>query len=98
MHVEPMDLNIYARDDYYFNYDNAAFKAIWERVLNARTEDELHRLLGEAQRRITEDAVNVYLFMRPEQNLMHRDLEGMWEKSPIPSFVLEDIRWVNQKR
>lgn len=98
MHVEPMDLNIYARDDYYFNYDNAAFKAIWERVLNARTEDELHRLLGEAQRRITEDAVNVYLFMRPEQNLMHRDLEGMWEKSPIPSFVLEDIRWKDQKR
>lgn len=98
MHVEPMDLNIYARDDYYFNYENTAFKTIWNQVLNARTEEELNRLLGDAQRRITEDAVNVFLFMRPEQNLMHRDLEGMWEQSPIPSFVLEDIRWVNQKR
>lgn len=98
MHVEPMDLNIYARDDYYFNYDNAAFKAIWKQVLNARNETELFRFLGDAQRCITEDAVNVFLFMRPEQNLMHRDLEGMWEKSPIPSFVLEDIRWSPQKR
>ena len=93
MHVEPMDLNIYARDDYYFNYDNTAFKAIWKQVQNARNEDELNHWLAEAQRRITEDAVNVFLFMRPEQNLMHRDLQGMWEQSPIPSFVLEDIRW-----
>ncbi len=93
MHVEPMDLGIYARDDYYFAYDNAAFKSIWRRVLGAASEPEMQRWLGEAQRRITEDAVNVFLFMRPEQNLMHRDLEGLWENSRIPSFVLEDIRW-----
>ncbi len=97
MHVEPMDLNIYARDDYYFNYDNTAFKQIWQQVLNARSEEQLFRQLGDAQRRITEDAVNVFLFMRPEQNLMHRDLAGMWEKSPIPSFVLEDVHWVERE-
>ncbi|GGC05871.1 ABC transporter substrate-binding protein [Marinobacterium zhoushanense] len=93
MHVEPMDLNIYARDNYYFNYDNAGFKPIWDQVLNARSEAELNARLGDAQRRITEDAVNVFLFMRPEQNLMHRNLTGLWEKSPIPAFVLEDIYW-----
>lgn len=93
MHVEPMDLNIYAQDDYYFNYDNRAFQQIWQQALNARSEQEQFKWLAEAQRRITEDAVNVFLFIRPEQNLMHRELEGMWEKSPIPSFVLEDIRW-----
>ena len=93
MHVEPMDLGIYARDDYYFAYDNAGFKEIWHKVRAARSDGEMHRWLGEAQRRIAEDAVNVFLFMRPEQNLMHRDLEGLWERSRIPSFVLEDIRW-----
>lgn len=93
MHVEPMDLGIYARDNYYFAYDNAGFKEIWQKVRTARSDGEMHRWLGEAQRRIAEDAVNVFLFMRPEQNLMHRDLEGLWEKSRIPSFVLEDIRW-----
>lgn len=93
MHVEPMDLGIYAREGYYFGYDSAAFREIWRKVRAARSDQELHRWLGEAQRRVAEDAVNVFLFMRPEQNLMHRDLEGLWEKSRIPSFVLEDLRW-----
>jgi len=94
MHVEPLDIGIYARDNYYFNYDNAAFKAVWRQVQNARSEAELNRLLGEAQRQVTDDAVNVFLFMRPDNNLMHRDLAGMWEKCSAPSFVLEDIHWV----
>lgn len=93
MHVEPMDLNIYARDDYYFNYQNTTFKDIWHQVLAARDQSELYRLLGAAQRQVAEDAVNVFLFMRPERNLMHKDLRGMWESSPIPSFVLEDLYW-----
>ena len=93
MHVEALDLNIYARDIYYFNYDNAAFKEIWKQVLAAPNQAELYRLLGLAQRKIADDAVNVFLFYRPELNFMHRDLVGMWEKSPVPSFVLQDLRW-----
>ncbi len=97
MHVEPMDLNIYARDGYYFNYANAAFKALWQKVLAARDDGELKRLLGDAQRMIADDAVNVFLFMRPERNFMHRELTGLWENSPIPSFVLEDVRWTTPR-
>ncbi|MBS98949.1 MAG: ABC transporter substrate-binding protein [Oceanospirillaceae bacterium] len=95
IHVEPMDLNIYARDNYYFNYANDAFKAIWKQVLDARTDKELNHWLGEAQKQIAEDAVNVFLFIRPERNLMHKDLQGLWENSSIPSFVLEDIHWTH---
>ena len=93
LHVEPLDLNIYARPGYYFNYDSSAFRALWERVLSASTEAELNARLGDAQRQISEDAVNVFLFMRPERNFMHKDLMGVWEESPIPSFVLEDVDW-----
>ncbi|MCB1919078.1 MAG: ABC transporter substrate-binding protein [Candidatus Competibacteraceae bacterium] len=95
VHIEPMDLDIYARDDYYFNYNNKAFKAIWEQVLNARSESELLHWLGEAQRQVTEDAVNVFLYMLPELSLMHRRLTGFWEETPIPSIVLEDVRWID---
>ena len=93
LHVEPLDINIYARDDYYFNYRNAAFKDIWAKVLAARTPKEQNRLLADAQRRITEDAVNVFLFMRPERNFMHKNLAGLWQNSPIPATVLEDVYW-----
>ena len=93
LHVEPMDLNIYARDGYYFNYDNAAFKAVWQQVLAAQEPADFNRLLGDAQRLLVEDAVNVFLFMRPEHNFVRRGLTGLWENSPIPSFVLQDVRW-----
>lgn len=95
IHVEPMDINIYARDNYYFNYDNNDFKEIWQRVLNASSTAELYRSLAEAQRQITEDAVNVFLFMRPERNIIHRNLKGIWTGSYISSFVLEDLYWAN---
>lgn len=97
MHVEPMDINIYARDGYYFNYENHVFKDIWNNVLNARSESEFYELLGDAQRQLSEDAVNVFLFMRPERNLMHRNLQGIWMDSYIPSFVLEDLYWSNDR-
>ncbi|MCD8513270.1 MAG: ABC transporter substrate-binding protein [Nitrincola sp.] len=96
LHVEPMDINIYARDNYYFNYDNERFKAIWNNVLQATSNEELYQYLGQAQRQLAEDAVNVFLFMRPERNFMHRNLRGMWKNSYIPSFVLEDLYWVGE--
>jgi len=93
MHVEPMDLNIYARDDYYFNYDNRAFKPIWDKVRAARTEADRNAWLGQAQRQITEDAVNLFIQLRPERNFIRRGLTGMWERCPVPVFALENLRW-----
>lgn len=92
-HVEPMDLNIYARDDYYFNYDNAGFKKIWEQIMDAPGDAELNQALGLAQRRIADDAVNVFLFMVPQTYVAHRKLQGFWVNTPLPTTVLEDLRW-----
>ncbi|GAB4090066.1 periplasmic substrate-binding domain-containing protein [Hydrogenophaga soli] len=94
-HVEPMDLNIYARDGYYFNYDNAAFKKLWDQTMDAPNEAELNRLLGQAQRRIADDAVNVFLFMVPQTFVLNRKLQGFWVNTPLPTTVLEDVRWAN---
>lgn len=93
-HVEPMDLNIYARDGYYFNYSNSAFKQIWEQIMDAPNEAELHRGLALAQRRIADDAVNVFLFMVPQTYVTNRKLQGLWVNTPLPATVLEDVRWL----
>lgn len=93
-HVEPMDLNIYARDDYYFNYSNAEFKKTWDQVMDAPNEPELLRGLEQAQRRIAEDAVNVFLFMVPQTFVLNRKLQGLWVNTPVPATVLEDVRWL----
>lgn len=94
-HVEPLDLNIYARDGYYFNYANAEFKKLWTQVMNAPTEAELNRRLGLAQRQVTEDAVNAFLFMSPQTFVVHQNLQGFWLNTPLPATVLEDLHWIN---
>lgn len=93
MHVEPMDLGIYARNDYYFNYDNRIYQKIWEKVRGSGTSAELNQWLGQAQRQLAEDAVNLYLQVRPERNFIRKGLQGMWERCPVPVFALQDLRW-----
>lgn len=93
MHVEPLDLNIYARDDYYFNYDNRAFKPIWDKLRSATTDAQRHDALRQAQRQIAEDAVNLFIQLRPERNFIRKELQGVWENCPIPVFALENLRW-----
>ena len=95
MHVEPLDLNIYARSDYYFNYNNRVFKKIWEKVRGANNQAELNEWLGQAQRQLSEDAVNLFLQFRPERNFIRRGVVGMWERCPVPAFAIEDLRWQN---
>ena len=93
MHVEPMDLGVYARDGYYFNYNNAAYKKIWAKVRSADTSAALNQALAQAQRQMAEDAVNLFIQVRPERNFIRKDLAGMWERCPVPVFALEDLRW-----
>ena len=93
MHVEPMDLGIYARNDYYFNYDNAAYKKIWEKVRSASSTAEMNQWLGKVQQQLAEDAVNLFIQIRPEQNFIRKGLIGLWEHCPVPVFALQDLRW-----
>ena len=92
-HVEPFDLDIYARDDYYFNYRSETFRALWERIEAAQEESERHALLGEAQRHLAEEAVNVFLFMKPQQAIYKANLGGVWQNAPIPAVPLEELYW-----
>ena len=94
MHVEPLDLNIYARDDFYFNYDNRHFKPLWEKVREARSDAERNEWMSKAQKQIADDAVNLFIQLRPERNFIRKDLVGLWEHCPVPVFALENLRWL----
>ncbi|TNF60518.1 MAG: ABC transporter substrate-binding protein, partial [Rhodobacteraceae bacterium] len=61
-HTEPMDIGIYARPDYYFQYGDADFVAIMDRLNLTTDAAERSALLKQAQTKIAEDYVNGYLF------------------------------------
>jgi peptide/nickel transport system substrate-binding protein len=76
-HAEPLDYDIYARDDYYFGYANTDFNALIAALDD--TVDTLKRrdLLQRIQRKLAEDAVNGFLFQFPRLDVWDKHLAGI---------------------
>ena len=92
-HVEPLDLDIYARDDYYFGYRNPEYRALYERFVASTDENERLALLGTLQEKLADDAVNVWLFLLPKIGIWDARLEGLWENTPVPANDLTGVKW-----
>lgn len=82
-HVEPMDIGVYANPNYYFQYDNAAFRAVMEKADAATDVAERNRYLQDAQRMLAEDAVNGFLFQLPKLSVVRKGLKGTWKNAPL---------------
>jgi peptide/nickel transport system substrate-binding protein len=94
-HAEPMDIDIYARDPYYFNYRNPAFDDLIGRIEATADTATRDRLYGEAQTMLADDVPALYLFAMPKLGVWDRRLQGLWPNEPIPSNVLRDVRWTD---
>jgi len=92
-HVEPRDLAIYANPDYYFQYDSQAFRDIMEKVNTTADAAERGHWLEAAQRRLAEDAVNVFLFVLPQATVAKTGITGLWRNSPIFANDLAAVSW-----
>jgi peptide/nickel transport system substrate-binding protein len=92
-HTEPLDIGIYARDDYYFQYRKPEFKALMARIDSTVDEAERNKLYADAQRMLAEDSVNVFLFQLPKIGAWNADLNGMWENWPLPANPLAELSW-----
>ncbi|WP_349365155.1 MAG: ABC transporter substrate-binding protein [Roseitalea porphyridii] len=92
-HTEPNDIGIYAREDYYFNYDNDDFDAVIDELSVTAGEDARYELFRTAQQIIAEDAVNGYLFQLPKNGVWDARLEGLWENSPVQANDVTGVRW-----
>ncbi len=94
-HTEPMDINIYARPDYYFQYDSPAFQALMD-DLNAATDPAARSaILKAAQTMISEDYVNGYLFQLARTSVVNAKIKGMWENSPTQANDLTGVSWAD---
>jgi len=92
-HTEPMDIGIYARPDYYFQYDNPEFQALLEE-LNATTDpDTRTEMLQRAQTIISEDYVNGYLFQLAATSVARTEIEGLWTNAPTQAVDLTAVYW-----
>lgn len=92
-HTEPLDIGIYARPDYYFQYDDADFQKIMADLNNATDPAERDKLLKEAQRKIADDYVNGYLFQLANTGVVNAKLQGIWENAPTQAMDMTAVYW-----
>ena len=94
-HTEPLDIGIYARPDYYFQYDSAEFQKIMVDLNNATDPQERNRLLQVAQKKIADDYVNGYLFQLANTGVVNAKLMGVWENAPTQAADMTGVYWAD---
>jgi len=92
-HTEPMDINIYARPDYYFQYDNKGFQELMT-GLNATTDPAKRvEMMQQAQTILSEDYVNGYLFQLAQLSVAKAGVQGLWTNAPTQANDLTAVSW-----
>jgi len=92
-HTEPMDIGIYARDDYYFQYGDADFKKIMVELNDTTDPAKRTELLHAAQNKIADDAVNAYLFQLAKTGVADAKVKGLWANSPTQANDMTKVHW-----
>ncbi|MCC6009191.1 MAG: ABC transporter substrate-binding protein [Rhodobacteraceae bacterium] len=94
-HVERDDINIYAREDYYFNYDNPAFRQLMADLDLATDPMDRREILHAAQRMIAEDYVNGFMFQIGRTGVAAAGLRGLWGNVPTPANDMTAVYWAD---
>ena len=94
-HTEPMDIGIYARDDYYFQYKNPDFNALIAELNGTSDEAQRTGLLHRAQEILNADAVNGFLFQLPKTGVWNAKIKGLWVNAPVQANDLTQVEWMD---
>ena len=92
-HVEPMDINIYAREGYYFNYKNEAFNKVIKAAETALVPSVRSAKLKEAQMILAKDAVNGFMFQLANLHVVRKGLNGVWPNLHLFATDLARMSW-----
>jgi peptide/nickel transport system substrate-binding protein len=94
-HTEPMDIGIYTRPKYYFQYRNTGFNAVIESLNVTSDTKRRYALMGAAQAILAKDAVNGFLFQLAKLGIWNKNVNGLWENSPVQANDLTGVSWNN---
>jgi peptide/nickel transport system substrate-binding protein len=92
-HTEPMDIEIYARPDYYFGYDDPVMRALIKGLDATADPGERAEILQAAQERVAENYVNVFLFQLAKTGVADAGLQGLWANAPTQANDMTGVSW-----
>lgn len=94
-HTEPMDIGIYARPEYYFQYDNKGFQELMSDLNSTTDPDKRVALMQQAQTILSEDYVNGYLFQLAQLSVAKVGVQGLWTNAPTQAADLTAVSWAD---
>jgi peptide/nickel transport system substrate-binding protein len=94
-HVEPNDLDIYARDFYYFNYQSPEYRALYKSYVETVDPAKQLELVGQLQRKLSADEPAVFLFALAKVGVWKAGLRGLWTNQPVPANPIAGISWAD---
>jgi len=92
-HTEPFDIGIYARPDYYFQYDNPEFQTLIRDLAETSDPEQRSKMLARAQTMIADDYVNGYLFQLAFPTIADARINGLWKNDPTQATDLTGVSW-----
>lgn len=92
-HTEPMDIGIYAREKYYFQYKSDAFRNVIAELDRTVDKKSRYSLFKKAQQILADDAVNGFLFQLAKHGVWNTDVVGLWHDAPVQANDLTGVFW-----
>jgi len=92
-HTEPLDIEIYARRDYYFGYDDPVMRALIAGMDTSAAAEARGELLRAAQERIAAHQVNAFLFQLAKTGVADARIRGLWANSPTQANDVTGVHW-----
>ena len=92
-HTEPFDIGIYARPEYYFQYDNPAFQAMNDTLTATTDPTKRAAMLGAMEAIIAKDYVNGYLFQLATATVAKAGVRGLWKDAPTQAADMTAVYW-----
>ena len=94
-HTEARDIEIYAREKYYFNYANADFKPLYKAYTEETDHAKRVAIAQEMQKKLSADQPNVFLYLLPKIGVWNAKVQGLWENLPLPSNDVTAVSWID---
>ena len=94
-HAEPLDYDIYGRDDYYFGGARPAIKATLAALDDTADAAQRTRLLQTLQHQIADEAINGFLFQYPKLGVADARVHGLKIGGVIDGTEMASV-WVDE--
>ncbi len=92
-HTEPLDIGIYARDDYYFGAADPVVRALLDGLNTAESEEDRIAIWQAAQEQLASSYANAFLFQLAKTGVADARLRGLWANSPTQANDMSQVFW-----